>query len=143
MGRDSTNIVPIRLVDNLPFVSVALDANDNSLTLDNVLLDTGSAGCIFSADVVLDLDLVCAGSDDLIIVTGVGGSEYVFSKVIDRINVGPLSLSNFKIEIGAMDYGFELDGILGMSFLLPTEATLDFRQLTLTSSLPSSRSKDK
>jgi len=64
-------------------------------------------------------------------VSGVGGGEYVFSKVVDSIQVGCFSVNNFKIEIGAMDYGFEFDGIIGMNFLMATKAKLDCECLRL------------
>lgn len=47
-------------------------------------------------------------------IRGVGGTEFVFMKTIDRLSAGTLETDNFEIEIGAMDYGIELDGILGL-----------------------------
>lgn len=68
----------------------------------------------------------------LFIMTGIGGDEYVFSKIVDTVNVGTLSLRRFEIQIGAMDYKFQLDGIVGMDFLLATKAKIDCEKLVLT-----------
>lgn len=39
--------------------------------------------------------------------------------------------SSFKIEIGAMKYGIEMNGILGMDFLLQAGATIDLAELKI------------
>jgi len=132
MVGNTHGIVNLRLVHNLPFVSVEVSANNRSVSLHNVIIDTGSAGSIFSADKMLDLGLVCSGSDELYIISGVGGEEYVFSKTVASVRIGHLVVNDFKIEVGAMDYGFEFDGIIGMSFLLATKAKLDCEHLTLS-----------
>jgi hypothetical protein len=36
-----------------------------------------------------------------------------------------------EIEVGGLDYGFELGGILGMDFLLASGARIDLQQLTI------------
>lgn len=131
MAGHTDGIVPIRIVHGLPFVSVEISANGRSVTLDNVVVDTGSASSIFSADKMLDLGLRPSIEDALLVIAGVGGSEYAFSKVIDGIHLGHLSASSFQIEVGAMDYGFEIDGILGMNFLRQVKARLDCDRLVL------------
>ncbi len=67
-------------------------------------------------------------------IRGVGGTEFVFSKTIDRISLGDLTVSDFEIEVGAMDYGFhfELDGIVGMDFLEQIGAVIDLRRRLVT-----------
>jgi len=40
-------------------------------------------------------------------------------------------MNDFEIEVGGMDYNFEIDGILGMDFLLNTNASIDFSKLTI------------
>ena len=41
---------PIRLIDGLAFVAVTLQVNGQVLSLEHVLLDTGSAGTVFKTD---------------------------------------------------------------------------------------------
>jgi len=123
--------VPIGRQYGLPFVNATLLANGLSVALSNVIIDTGSASSIFSADKMLDIGLFCSAEDQLFIISGVVGEEYVFSKTIHSLGVGNLSILDFKIEVGAMDYGFQFDGILGMDFLLLAKATLDFKQMVI------------
>lgn len=38
---------------------------------------------------------------------------------------------NVEIEIGAMDYGFPINGILGMDLLIQTRAVIDLNHLVV------------
>lgn len=125
----------IKVRDGLPQVSMSIHHAGRRLDLDNVLLDTGSASTIFSADRLLDIDLRCERTDILNRIRGVGGTEFVFSKTIDELSLGDLKVADFEIEVGAMDYGFsfELEGILGMDFLERIGAVIDLRNRRVTS----------
>lgn len=121
----------IRLENGLPYVTVSLTHGGKQLELRNVLLDTGSAGTIISADSVLLLGLKYEINDTVHRIRGVGGTEFVFSKKIDALSLGDLTVSRFEIEVGAMDYGFEFDGILGTDFLCLTRAVIDMGRLQI------------
>lgn len=122
----------IRLRDQLPFVDVTIIYRGQTLELGHVLLDTGSAGSVFSADKLLEIGLTFAPDDKIYSIRGVGGREAVFAKRIDRLMLGPLSLDAFEIEVGAVDYGFEIEGILGMDFLVGVGAIVDPSQLQIS-----------
>jgi len=102
-----------------------------TMTLNDVLLDTGSAGCVFLADKVETIDLLSEPDDKIEQIRGVGGTEFVFTKQIDKLSLDGMVLENFEVEIGAMQYGFALDGIIGLDFLLQTGAIINLSQLTL------------
>jgi hypothetical protein len=69
-------------------------------------------------------------ADDFVYrIRGVGGEEFVFAKRLDRVALGNLEVEDFKIEIGLMDYGFKIDGILGMDFLIGVSAILNLERL--------------
>jgi hypothetical protein len=53
------------------------------------------------------------------------------SKRIDQLSVDTLGVADFEIEVGAMDYGFEIDGILGMDFLTKVGAKIDLANLVI------------
>ena len=38
-------------------------------------------------------------------------------------------MTDFAVEVGWLDYGIELDGILGLNFLLATRAILDLSDI--------------
>lgn len=99
------------------------------MTLNNVLLDTGSASTLLSTDSVAAIGIVPQPADPIHRVRGVGGTEFVFEKTIDEIAMPPLGRKNCKAEIGLLDYGFDIDGILGLDFLLASQAVIDLREL--------------
>lgn len=125
----------IRLYEGLPFVSVEVTFRQQTWTFDNCLLDTGSAGTIFSADQLLTIGLVHEPDDEIHRIRGVGGAEFVFTKTVDRLQLGSLIIENFEIEVGGMDYGFAIDGIVGLDFLLAVHAVIDLNQLQIISAV--------
>ena len=119
----------IRIQDGLPYVTAMLQYRGQQLQLSNVLLDTGSAGTVFAADTVLALGLHYEANDPVHRIRGVGGAEFVFSKQVDQLSLGELHVRDFAIEVGAMDYGLTIDGIVGMDFLLQVGAVIDLSRL--------------
>lgn len=115
----------------LPFVTVVLEYGGRKLELDNVLLDTGSASTLFQVDRLTSLDLRMEPEDMIHRIRGVGGTEFVFSKQVDELTIGRLRVRGFEIEVGAMDYGFELDGIIGLDFLRAVRAKINLGDLTI------------
>jgi hypothetical protein len=98
---------------------------------DNVLLDTGSAGTIFSADKMASMGVQYEPEDMVHRIRGVGGAEFVFTKRMDRIRLGDLDVNRFEVEIGAMDYGYNIDGIIGVDFLMQVGAVIDLANLEI------------
>jgi predicted aspartyl protease len=119
----------IRLEDRLPFVTVTLGHGDEEVVLDRVLLDTGSAATLFSTDEVEKLGIVPEPTDFLRRVVGVGGSEFVLAKRIERIALGEIEVRDFPIQVGAMDYGFPISGLLGTDFFVQAGVVLDLGKL--------------
>src|SRR3989304_6259196 len=121
----------IRLQDELPFVAIVLTYRGQQIEFENVLLDTGSAGTIFSTDKLSPVGLWYEAEDMVHRVRGVGGAEFVFSKHVDHLSIGTLGVNDFEIEVGAMDYGFQIEGILGMDFLTKVGAKIDLANLLI------------
>lgn len=119
------------LKDNLPIVSVTLAYRGVSVTVPHVLIDTGSARTLFAFDIVSDIQITPAPEDILYAIRGVGGMEAVFSRTIDYLQVGERQLPQFEIEVGGMDYGFDIQGILGMDFLRQARVVLNMADLSL------------
>ncbi len=63
--------------NGLPVVSVSLSHQGQDAMLRNVLLDTGSAGTLFSADKVLGIWLKLKPNDTVHRIRGFGGTEFV------------------------------------------------------------------
>jgi hypothetical protein len=121
----------IRLEGGLPFVTATLRYAGRELSLEQVLLDTGSGGSVFAVDEVVGLGLLPEPEDPIQRVRGIGGTEYVFSKQLDTLFLGPMRVDAFKIQVGAMDYGFRIQGILGLDFLIQAGIVIDLKELEI------------
>lgn len=125
----------IRIKNGLPYVSATLAHRRQRVTLKNVLLDTGSAGTIFSTDKVATIGLTYEPDDFVHRIRGVGGSEFVFTKRVDELQMGGLKVSRFELEVGAMNYGFDMDGIIGLDFLTAVGALIDLDGMELRAAI--------
>ena len=121
----------LTLRDNLPFVQVTVIHGGAELNISDVLVDTGSATTILASDQVLQIGIVPEPSDTLYTIRGVGGIETVFTRQIEELRIGQCQVTDVEIEVGGMDYGFEIQGILGMDFLLRAGAIINLRDLSL------------
>ncbi|MDQ0659559.1 retropepsin-like aspartic protease [Paenibacillus sp. W2I17] len=120
----------------LPFISIKLEFRGKVLLLEKVLLDTGSASTLLNADVVREVGMVPEENDLVEIIRGVGGIEYVYTKSLDSITVEGTTINNFQIEIGNMDYGLEIDGILGFNFMRQTGVVINTNLMELSIDKP-------
>lgn len=124
---------PIQLSDrDLPFIEIQVCYNNQCMKLLNVLVDTGSSTTILKLDLVEEIGLTVELDDYLGTISGVGGSEFVFFKNVDSIEVNGFRLENFQVDIGTMNYGIDIDGILGMDFLLRAKGIIDLNELILS-----------
>jgi hypothetical protein len=113
------------LEDGLPFVTVKLGRGAEELVLERVLLDTGSAASVFAVDEIATLGIVPEPADRVRRVVGIGGIELVLSKRIESLALGDIQVRDFPIQIGAMKYGFPLQGLLGTDFFVQARVILD------------------
>jgi hypothetical protein len=120
----------LSLRDDLPFVTVGLSYQGQSVVIQDVLVDTGSASSLF-ADAVASISLFPQPTDELRLIRRVGGTEAVFSRIIDNVEVDERQLTQFEIEIAGMDYGFAINGILGMDFLARTGAIINLAKMQI------------
>jgi len=155
MVRDSGDSMKIRIQEGLLYVTVILTYRNRQIALEHVLLDTGSVSTIFSVDKVLEIGLLkflfvsfdqtflfkrkvwlrLEPEDVVRRIRGIGGTEFVFTKQVDRLSLGELQVNDFEIEVGAMEYGLELDGIVGLDFLLEVGANIDLARLEVYKSI--------
>lgn len=54
-----------------------------------------------------------------------------YKKVIDKVSLGDFSVNDFKVEIGVMDYGFDINGIIGVNFLKEINAVIDLKEMII------------
>ena len=115
----------------LPFAEIEFINGGRNVKLSKVLIDTGSATTIISTETAISLGLGPEPDDELNLVRGVGGVESVYEKYVDTIVLDTTLLNNMRIDVGAMQYGFEFDAIVGMDILEKAKALIDFREMTL------------
>ena len=133
MAWRSDGGMKIQLHNGLPFIEATLSYRGQKLSFANILLDTGSAGVIFSTDSLETIGVTYEPDDTVHRIRGVGGTEFVFTKNIDCLAIDSLKVNDFQIEVGAMDYGFEIEGIIGMDFLTQVGAIVDLKNMEIYS----------
>ncbi len=121
----------IELIDGLPFISVSISFRGQEITLSNVLIDTGSAGTIFKADLLRKIGVYPESTDSTCAIRGIGGSEIVFFKTVNFLKIEDIQLDHFEIEVGEMNYGFEINGILGFDFMQLAGIIIDTEMLEI------------
>jgi len=115
----------------LLFTEVRIHHDGSTLVVKNVLIDTGSSAILFRTDDLAKIGVKLENTDRIVSMMGIGGIEVVIQKQVDSLEVGELSLSPFRIQLGTVDYGFGINGILGVDFLLKVGAVLDLKTLEL------------
>ena len=97
--RGSASAGPMRLVlrGNLPFVTISARHAGVSTQVVDVLVDTGSASTVLSADLMAQLGVVPQPADRLRALRGIGGRELVFTRRFQSIEVDGHSLADFEV----------------------------------------------
>lgn len=116
---------------NLPFVQIIAKYQSRQIIIPSVLVDTGSGSTILSADLLFDIGIWPEPNDTIHTIRGVGGTEVVFKRKLSFLKLDDIVLDNFEIEVGAVDYGFEINGILGMDFLTKAGVLIDLKNLQI------------
>lgn len=121
----------IRLEDGLLFVSASILIGGKFVELPTALLDTGSAGTLVNADRLLEAGVTPEPADRIGSVRGIGGVEYVLRKHATEVRLGELSVRDVTVQVGALDYGFSVDAIVGADVLCGFGAVIDLGRLEL------------
>lgn len=120
------------IIENgLLLTDMKIEFNQQSLLLNRVLVDTGSGSTVISTDLAASIGIVPEINDTIYRISGVGGSEFVYSKKVDAVTIGNMKTDIFELEIGLMNYGFDLDGIIGLDLLTKLKAVINVDELTL------------
>ena len=121
----------LTLKSNQIYTTVNVAYQGMSTDIPNVLIDTGSATSILAVDAVVNISIEPVLEDIFHTIRGVGGTEAVFVRHLDYLQVEQCRLLHFEIEIGGMDYGFEINGILGMDFLIRAKAIINLAEMRI------------
>lgn len=115
----------------LPFVEAVFIHRGREMAVPNVLIDTGSATTLLSAEIALEVGLEPELTDIIHTMRGIGGKEFVYEKKIDKLMLDSASVQHYTIQIGDMDYGLDINGIIGTDFLMETKIIIDMGEKEL------------
>ncbi|OPH57156.1 aspartyl protease [Paenibacillus ferrarius] len=119
--------------DGLLFTSMEIFFRGRSIVVENIVVDTGAAETIISPDVVEEIGIFAELDDYVHSFYGVGGSLHnFFSKQVEEINLGQMSLSKVELDFGVIDPQGNINGLLGLDILMKLNAVIDLKQLALT-----------
>lgn len=119
-------MINLRYQHHLLFCSLDLTLNNQDLHLKNVLIDTGSATTLINADYIL-LD----GNEKIKNARGIGGCERILVKNFDTLTLNNFVLNNIALSIGDMDYGIDIDLLIGLDFLKILNADISMKNMTV------------
>lgn len=61
--------------------------------------------------------------------SGIGGEEIAFRKVIDKVTFDTLEIDLFPLDFGDLDEGFGINGIIGLDILLRGKFVIDLEEM--------------
>lgn len=126
-------MIKIKELSELPFIEAKVTFRGKSLKLENVLIDTGSAGTIFNVNKLEEIGVKPEANDVTQTIQGVGGVEFVYTKKIDEISINDeIAIQNFYVELGSMDYGLVIDGIIGYDFMKEVGLIIDLQHFNIS-----------
>ena len=120
-------MIKLRYQDRLLFCSICVKIDNQVLNLENVLIDTGSATTLINADYIT-LD----GTEQIRNAQGVGGYERILKKNINTIEINNSKLNNITLSIGDMDYGIDIDLLIGLDVLKALNADINLKDMKLS-----------
>jgi hypothetical protein len=126
-GADRMNI---DLIDDLLQTSMTIIYKGISLTIDNLVIDTGAAHSLLSSDIVSQIGIKFHNGDKLVRSFGIGGDEYSFRKRLEQIQLGSLILNDINIDFGVFHEDIDhIKGLIGLDILKNGELIIDLHSM--------------
>ncbi|MFD0678189.1 MULTISPECIES: retroviral-like aspartic protease family protein [unclassified Paenibacillus] len=123
----------IEFRDGLVFTSMKVFFRGKSIVIENIVVDTGAAETIISPDVVEEIGIFAELDDYVHSFYGVGGSLHnFFTKQVEAVNLGSVSLSKVKLDFGVIDPQGNINGLLGLDILMKLNAVIDLKNLAIS-----------
>lgn len=122
----------IDLIDNLLQTSMTIYYKGRSMTIDNLVIDTGAAHSLLSSDIASQIDIKFVNGDKLVRSFGIGGDDYSFRKQVDRIQLGSLVLNDVSIDFGIFHEDIDhINGLIGLDILKSGDMIIDLKQMKM------------
>lgn len=123
-------LVPMWRHKELPLVRCYVEHEGQSIELD-ALVDTGSAGTMLKTEIAESLGMHYMQAERVIAVYGIGGRETVYTHDLNRLIIGNHAAIDFYVEVGEMNYGLQIDAIVGVDVLSSIGAIIRMRPLVI------------
>lgn len=119
-------MIKLHYSNQLLFCKLDCKLNNEDLHLNNVLIDTGSATTLINADYI-NFD----GTETVQEAYGIGGSEKILNKQFSNLEINGFNLNNISLSVGDMDYGLNIDMLLGLDLLTSLNVIIDLNTMQL------------
>ncbi|MGO4540504.1 retropepsin-like aspartic protease [Paenibacillus sp. 2TAB19] len=122
----------IEYIHNLLQTSMTICYKGRSLTVDNLVIDTGAAHSLLSSDIVSEIGIHFENGDTLVRSFGIGGDEYSFQKQIDEIQLGNFNMKDIRIDFGVFhdDINY-INGLIGLDILKGGNMVIDLMRMEM------------
>ncbi|MEK4004691.1 hypothetical protein [Paenibacillus sp. FSL H3-0333] len=123
----------LHFLHGLPIISLTLTYQGESISLRNLLFDTGCAATVFDSDILavigIDIDFINGRAKRMY---GVGGtSEICYEQQIPDFCIEDIDLSDFPIQLGSIQEPYGFDGIIGIDFMMSAKCKVNFETMTI------------
>ncbi len=122
----------IEYAHNLLQASMTICYRGRSLTIDNLIIDTGAAHSLLASDVVSEIGIKFENGDKLLRSFGIGGDEFSFQKRVDHIQLGELIIEDFSIDFGVFHEDINyINGLIGLDILKGGNMIIDLHRMEM------------
>lgn len=122
--------VPMWRHKELPLVRCVVEHEDQSIEVD-ALVDTGSAGTMLKTEIAENLGMHYMQAENVMAVYGIGGRETVYTHRLNRLIIHDHAAVDFYVEVGEMNYGLQIEAIIGVDVLSSVGAVLRMGPLVI------------
>ncbi|NMP25190.1 aspartyl protease family protein [Sulfobacillus harzensis] len=117
--------------DGLLFASLTIEHGGRTVTVDNVIVDTGAADTIIDIIAVEPLQLAADEDDVIVRMAGLGGFDYAVRKTVDALTFAGHTLRKPSVDFGNLVGHPGIHGLLGMDILTHGQFVLDLHAVTI------------
>ena len=119
----------IEYVNELLFANIKITYKGKTKNIDNVIVDTGAAHSLLSVDSVSDIGISVNYGDSIVTMYGIGGEDYAFRRMVDKIELGSIEIENCYIDFGMLDVRYGINGLIGLDLLMREKVIIDLNIL--------------
>jgi predicted aspartyl protease len=112
--------------------NLTVNFRGNTLKIKDVIVDTGSSHTVISPDILEDVGVQYESGDTIYEAYGIGGSVPFYTKNMDKLQIGSLTIKDVQVDVGMLPEGHS--ALLGLDILKEYKFIIDLEYLELHSS---------